>query len=81
MTLDSPSSASGIPLVDHPFNTQGKSDLKFLDYSMMGIATIASDRHPYNLTIKHGKNGLLVGDDPQEWLDAIYLLIAVDGSL
>jgi len=63
------------PLVDHPFNTQGKSDLKFLDYSMMGIATIASDRHPYNLTIKHGKNGLLVGDDPQEWLDAIHLLI------
>jgi len=63
------------PLVDHPFNVYGKSDLKFLDYSMIGAATIASDRHPYNLTIEHGKNGLLVGDDPDEWLEAIHYLV------
>jgi len=67
------------PVMDHEFNTQGKSDLKFLDYTMIGAATIASNRRPYTDSMIHGKNGLLVGDDPQEWIDAINRLLDQPG--
>lgn len=36
-----------------------RSDLKFLDYTMAGAVTIASDGPAYGLSIEHGKTGLL----------------------
>jgi glycosyltransferase involved in cell wall biosynthesis len=47
-----------IPLVYNK-HTLGKSDVKFLEYSMSGIATVAQSHPIYNRTIKHGETGLL----------------------
>jgi hypothetical protein len=44
----------------------GKSDLKWLDYTMAGVATIAS-KQPAFATIKHGVTGL-VARTPREFL-------------
>jgi len=63
-----------VPLVNEPFNDIGKSDLKFLEYSMAGAATIASKVGQYRTTITNRANGLLVGDDPEEWYEAVQYL-------
>lgn len=60
------------PIVDHPFNTVGKSDIKFLEYSMVNCATVAPDLEPYRSSVIHGGTGLLVKhDDPESWVRAI----------
>jgi len=58
-------------LVDNPFN-RCKSNVKWLQYSGIGAATIASDLAPYE-AIRHGVDGLKVKDD--EWHDAILSLV------
>lgn len=45
------------PLRESPFSV-AKSDLKFLEYSVLGIPTVASKVTPY-LNIEHGKTGYL----------------------
>lgn len=60
------------PIVDNQFNRR-KSSIKWMEYSMVGIATIASNLPPYNVDIKHEITGLLVKDD--EWFKAIKELI------
>lgn len=63
-----------VPLVDNPFN-RSKSNIKWLEYSMCGIAGIFSDLPPYNESVRHGTTGLLVGNSTRQWFDAIDLLL------
>ena len=60
------------PLVDNQFN-RNKSAIKWMEYSVVGAATIASNIPPYSTVIKHGETGLLVNDD--EWVEAMDMLI------
>lgn len=61
------------PLVDNVFN-RNKSSIKWMDYSTVGAATIASDIPPYSETITNGQDGLLVKDNKQ-WEEALCELI------
>ena len=61
------------PVTYIPFN-KSKSNLKFLEYTAVGAATVASNFGPYKDTITHGENGLLA-DSPQEWTTAIEFLL------
>lgn len=66
------------PLVDTPFN-QCKSHIKWMEYSMYQIPTVASKVYPYYMdvlgkaTITDGETGLLARDD--EWVEKLSLLI------
>lgn len=62
------------PLIDNEFNRM-KSAIKWMEYSMVGIATIAADIPPYNKVIKHGDTGLLCKEDAKEWEDKLDYLI------
>jgi len=64
------------PLVDNAFN-RCKSAIKFLDYSALGLATVASDINGYNC-IEDGINGFVVNND--EWFDVLRKII-VDSKL
>jgi glycosyltransferase involved in cell wall biosynthesis len=66
------------PLVDNTFNRR-KSDLKWLEYSAMGLATIASDLPTYNQSITHGRTGILVPSDAENFHDAMRQLIVDSG--
>lgn len=61
------------PLVPCKFNNS-KSNLKFLEYSAQGVATIASAVGPYADSIEHAKTGFLISDN-NLWYDAIRELI------
>ncbi len=50
------------PLVKNTFN-RSKSYIKFLDYSALGLVTVASDIDSYQAVIRDGENGHLVRDD------------------
>jgi glycosyltransferase involved in cell wall biosynthesis len=67
------------PLVDNEFNRR-KSNLKWLEYSAMGLASIASDLPTYNQAITHGRTGLLVPSDVEHFYDAMRQLV-VDRAL
>jgi glycosyltransferase involved in cell wall biosynthesis len=67
-----------IPLADGQFN-RCRSDLKFLEYSMIGIPSVASKVSPYEGSVTHGVNGLLARN-PKDWLKHLGRLIE-DGSL
>jgi len=51
---------------------RSKSDIKWLEYSWLETATIASKTEPF-ISISNGKDGYLVEDD--EWFDAILDLL------
>jgi glycosyltransferase involved in cell wall biosynthesis len=57
------------PLKNNVFNNS-KSDLKFLEYSVMGIPTVASNTLPYSDVIEHEMNGFLAVA-PSDWFNAI----------
>lgn len=61
------------PLVNNPF-TRCKSDIKFLDYSLMGIPGIYSDVESYALTVRDGETGLLADETPEAWYRALVRL-------
>ncbi len=64
-----------LPLVDNAFN-RSKSNLKFLDYSALGMASIASPVFPYVEDILDGVNGLIVKKNRHsEWVRQIRRLI------
>ncbi len=63
------------PLCDIQFN-RCKSHLKWLEYSISGIAGVFSDIPTYNLSVEHRKTGLLVNNDVDEWFNALDELIA-----
>lgn len=66
------------PLAENRFN-QSKSHLKFLEYSALGLPVICSNVDSYSSIVVNGKNGLLVENNTNAWLDAIKTL--VDDSL
>ncbi len=53
------------PLEVHPFN-ESKSDLRVLEYGILGWAVIATDIHPYR-----GKPVALMRNEPARWIKAI----------
>ncbi|RWZ67947.1 hypothetical protein ELQ92_01400 [Labedella populi] len=56
------------PLAKTPFN-DAKSDLKFLEYTALGLPTVASADSPYAGTDANG--AVLVDNDPDVWFSAI----------
>lgn len=62
------------PLVDNEFN-KNKSAIKYFEYSVFNAATIASNMLPYSKVIQNGRDGLLVGENEQEWFNAMEELI------
>ncbi len=58
------------PLLESPVNA-ARAPVKFIDAARCGAAGLYSDRAPYRGFIRHGVDGLLLGDQPREWLDAI----------
>ncbi|MCX5871527.1 MAG: glycosyltransferase [Deltaproteobacteria bacterium] len=61
------------PLVDNEFN-RCKSAIKFLDYSALGLATVASDLNGY-LLIRNGENGFRVKNTEESWYEVLKILI------
>ena len=61
------------PLVDNSFN-RGKSNLRWLEYSALGIPTVASNVGHFASTIKDGVDGLLA-NDPAEFESNLRRLI------
>jgi len=47
---------------DNEFN-RGKSNLKYIEYSMLSIPTVANAVYPYANSIVHNETGLLVNDE------------------
>lgn len=56
------------PLANNEFNRIGKSDLKYLEYTMAGAATVASKIGQYKESIKNKQNGLLVDNTTEDWV-------------
>jgi len=62
------------PLEDSPFN-RAKSDIKYLEYSAVGAATIASPIPPYAGSIQEDR-GMLVGANTEDaWMTGIRQLV------
>lgn len=61
------------PLEDNNFN-RAKSNLRWLEYSAMGIPTVASNVGHFKEVLKHGENGFLA-ETKDEWIQAIESLI------
>ena len=62
-----------VPLLDNPFN-RCKSHIKWLEYSVAGIAGVFSDLPPY-AEIKNGVTGIKVANTTDAWFEAICDLI------
>src|SRR5262249_14406983 len=61
------------PLEWNDFN-DAKSELKWLEYTALGIPTVASNFGPYKRSIRHNEDGMLV-DIPEFWLPTFNELI------
>ncbi len=61
------------PLVDTQFN-RAKSDLKFLEYAMAGLAVVASKVESYKGSIIHGENGFMA-KNTKDWIKYLKRLI------
>jgi glycosyltransferase involved in cell wall biosynthesis len=66
------------PVTNTKFN-QAKSNLKWLEYSSIGVPTVASKVFPYATSIEHGRTGLLC-DTEAEWYDALSGLLADEAA-
>lgn len=63
------------PLVDCNFN-RSKSNLRWLEYSALGIPTVATNISHFSQTVKSMETGILVSDnDLGKWTDALNLMI------
>jgi SAM-dependent methyltransferase len=67
------------PLLNFVFNSC-KSDVKWLEYSAMGLATIAANLPAYNGSIEHERTGLLADSNANSFRAAMRRLI-IDGEL
>jgi GT2 family glycosyltransferase/glycosyltransferase involved in cell wall biosynthesis len=67
------------PLADHPFN-RCKSAIKWLEYAACGVPGVFAALAPYQSVVRDGETGLLAGDDPDAWYEAICAL-ALDAGL
>lgn len=63
-----------LPLIDVPFN-HAKTNLKYLEMSVAGAASIASTITPYEKTIQNGHDGILVDNSPNSWYNSMKELI------
>jgi hypothetical protein len=61
------------PLTDNPFN-RCKSDVKFQEYSALGIPAVYSDLPPYRDSVHHGINGYRAANTA-EWVHNLNLLV------
>ena len=62
------------PLLPSMFN-EGRSPIKFFDYTRCHAAGIFSDCSVYDELIEHQTNGLLLKNDPDLWFDQLCVLI------
>lgn len=62
-----------IPLVNNEFN-KCKSELKYIEFSALGVPVVASDMDVYNGAIEDGVTGFLANNE-DEWVDKLTLLI------
>ena len=62
-----------IPLVDNNFN-KCKSELKYIEFSALGIPVVASNISVYNETIEDGVTGYLASNE-EEWINKLSSLI------
>lgn len=67
------------PLTDSAF-ARSKSDIKYLDYALLGIPAIFSDVEAYRYTVRHERTGLLVPNTPADWQAAL-LRLMTDAAL
>ena len=58
------------PITDNPFN-RNKSSIKWMEYSALGIATVATNIPPYSIDISDRETGLLVENNTKSWFDNI----------
>jgi glycosyltransferase involved in cell wall biosynthesis len=58
------------PLPDTPFN-RGRSLTKLMEAAATGAVLLASDRLPFSAAVESGRDGLLLGDDPADWVRGI----------
>jgi len=65
------------PLEDTGFN-HSKSDIKFLDYSALGIAGVYSKVPAYIQTVRHLKTGYLTENTPEAWVEAMECMLTDD---
>jgi glycosyltransferase involved in cell wall biosynthesis len=66
------------PLLDTPFNRH-KSDLKFLEYSGLGLPGVYSDVEAY-ASVRTDVSGLCIANDVDAWCSAL-LRLASDAEL
>jgi hypothetical protein len=65
-----PSPLAVIPLDASRFSA-GKSAVKWFDYAVAGVPTLASDVPPHSDVIHHGRTGWLVGPTCADWQSAL----------
>lgn len=65
------------PLENNSF-TRCKSDLKFLDYSALGIPGIYSKTLPYEGSIQHLTNGYMTSNNTDEWYTSLETMLNND---
>lgn len=68
-----------VPLLEGRFNA-ARAPVKLIDAARCGAAPLFSNRVPYRGFIRHGVDGLLLGDAVADWLTAIERLIADPGE-
>jgi glycosyltransferase involved in cell wall biosynthesis len=66
--------AAFAPLVDTPLN-RSKSDIKFLDYALLGVPAVYADVPIYCHSVEHGVTGLLAPPTPDGFRDALDVLL------
>lgn len=62
------------PLIGDVFD-QFKTDNKYREYAGCGIPGVYSRVSPFVETVRHGETGLLVGNEPAEWIAALEQLV------
>lgn len=62
-----------IPLVNTEFN-RCKSELKYIEFTALGVPVIASDVNIYNEVIEDGVTGFLANNE-DEWVDKLSIMI------
>ena len=63
-----------VPLLPGAFNS-GRSAVKVFDARRLGAVGLYSNRPPYSLCVRDRVDGLVLSDDPQQWLQAIDALL------
>jgi glycosyltransferase involved in cell wall biosynthesis len=62
------------PLLDTPLN-RAKSDIKFLDYALLGVPGVYSEESVYSSAVISGETGLLAPTTPDGFRDALERLL------